>query len=298
MFGYIAPVLSVLDEDQRRRYRSAYCGVCHALRGLAGAPARSVLSNDLTFLALLLDSLYEPETELPDRRCGVHPVRAHQARSSDMIRYAARMNILLSWYKFQDQVMDEGALSGRAGQRWLRKAFEEVRACCPDQSRAVNDALTRLWAAEKNPSSSPDTLCNLSGAMLGAVFVPRPQDFWAPELYAVGAALGRFVYWMDAYEDLPADQRHHRFNPLVSCHDRPDYEHYCRQTMELFLSEAAAHFELLPLEKDLDLLRNVLYSGVWQRYWLLNQKKAGKHAAADMDSDKSPERRKDDGPNQ
>ena len=282
MFGYIAPVLSVMDEDQKRRYRGVYCGVCQSLRNISGAGGRSVLSNDLTFLAMLLNSLYEPETELRERRCAVHPLKTHPCQSSEMIRYAAEMNILLSWYKFQDSWMDDHAVSGRAGQRWLRKAAEEVRARHPAQSKAVEDALTKLWAAEKEAHPSPDLLCNLSGAMLGAVFVPRPEDLWAEHLYAVGAGLGRFVYWMDAWEDYAADQRRHRFNPLTGYHDRPDYEAFCKETLELFLAEAAEHFELLPLEKDLDLLRNVLYSGVWQRYWALNHAERGKGDAPDQ----------------
>ena len=271
MFGYIAPVLSALDDGQKARYRGTYCGVCQALRTDSGTAARSILSNDLTFLAILLNSLYEPETDQRNRRCAVHPLKAHPCCSSSMIRYAADMNILLSWYKFRDQWMDDRALRGRAGQRWLRRAADGVRQRRPAQAQAVDAALSRLWALEKEDAPSPDQLCNLSGAMLGAVFVPDPEDLWAGDLYAVGAGLGRFVYWMDAYEDFPADQRRHRFNPLSGYRGRVDYEDFCCRTLELFLAEAAEHFERLPLEKDLDLLRNVLYSGVWQRYWALNQ---------------------------
>ena len=280
MFGYIAPVLSVLDEDQKRRYRSVYCGVCESLRGTAGAMGRSILSNDLTFLALLLNSLYEPEAAQDDRRCAVHPLKPHPSQSSSMIRYAADMNLLLTWYKFQDQWMDDHAVRGKAGQRWLDKAAGDVRRRWPDQAQAVEQALSKLWEEEKQPNPEPDLLCNLSGAMLGAVFVPRKDDIWAPELYAVGAGLGRFVYWMDAYEDYGADEARKRFNPLHPYHGRPDYESFIHETLELFLAEAAEHFENLPLEKDLDLLRNVLYSGVWQRYWALKHpERRAKHAA-------------------
>ena len=62
MFGYIAPVLSVLSEERKQRYRSFYCGVCHALLKRHGQARRLSLSNDMTFLAMLLSSLYEPET--------------------------------------------------------------------------------------------------------------------------------------------------------------------------------------------------------------------------------------------
>ena len=42
------------------------------------------------------------------------------------------------------------------------------------------------------------------------------------------------------------------------------------------MAEAAKAFEFLPLEKDLDLMRNVIYSGVWQRYTLKTEKVKGK----------------------
>ena len=281
MFGYIAPVLSALNEDQKQRYRSVYCGVCHALRGLSGPAGRSLLSNDLTFLAILLNSLYEPDTESGAARCAVHPVRSHPYQVSAMTRYAAEMNILLSWYKFRDQWMDDHTLSGRAGQRWLQKKAAEISLRHPAQAQAVESALSQLWAAEKQENPPVDLLCNLSGAMLGTVFVPDPRDHWAEHLWGVGAGLGRFVYWMDAWEDYDADRRRHRFNPLVSCHSRPDYESFCLQGMELFLAETAAHFEVLPLEKDLDLLRNVLYSGVWQRYRALNHAERGADGVPD-----------------
>ena len=273
MFGYITPVLSVLSEEQKQRYRSVYCGVCHALKERHGQIGRLSLSNDMTFLALLLSSLYEPETSLTDARCGIHPVKKHPFFASSMIDYAADMNALLFFWKCEDQRMDDHSLIGKTGESLFRKAAEKVRKLWPVQADGVEKALAELWQEEKKPSPDPDRLCNLSGEMLGAVFVPRPEDVWAPVLRSVGNSLGRFIYWMDAWEDFDADQKKGRFNPLSGYHDRPDYEDFCKETLELLISEAANSFEILPLEQDLDLLRNVLYSGVWQRYTLINEKK-------------------------
>ena len=72
MFGYIHPVMSVLSDEQKLRYRSFYCGVCHALSDQYGQIRRLSLSNDMTFLAVLLSSLYEPEARLTKSRCAVH----------------------------------------------------------------------------------------------------------------------------------------------------------------------------------------------------------------------------------
>ena len=276
MFGYIAPDLSRLTEEQRHAYRTVYCGLCHALKERSGQSGRVSLSHDMTFLAMLLSSLYEPDTAERESRCALHPVKRHALRSSEYIDYAADMNILLFYLKCRDQVMDDASLSGRAGEKAFRKKAARIRSMYPVQDSEVEDALSRLWACEKSAQPDPDVLCNLSGEMLGACFVPDPDDIWAPQLRAVGEGLGRFVYWMDAWEDYDADLKAGRFNPLRAWHDRPDYEDFCRETLEMLIAEAAEHFELLPLEKDLDILRNILYSGVWQRYVLRMKNRYGK----------------------
>ena len=279
MFGYITPVLSVLSEERRQRYRSFYCGVCHALRKRHGQARRLSLSNDMTFLAMLLSSLYEPETASTSARCTLHPVKPHPYFSSPMIDYAADMNALLFFYKCEDQHMDDRSLVGKAGESLFRGAAEKVGKLWPAQAESVKRALAELWQEEKKPAPDPDHLCNLSGEMLGAVFAPKPDDPWSGVLRAVGAGLGRFIYWMDAWEDYDEDTKKGRFNPLTVYHSRPDYEDFCRETLELLIADAAGSFEVLPLEQDLDLLRNVLYSGVWQRYVIKTVRKHGKEDA-------------------
>ena len=219
MFGYIAPVLNALSEEQQQAYRAAYCGVCHALSRKTGAAGRITLSNDMTFLALLLTSLYEPEEEACRGRCAVHPLAPRPFVRSAMVDYAADMNLLLTYYKCQDQWADDHALAGRAGLRWLKPTLSRIDTAWPRQSRVVAESLAALWAEEKQPQPSPDRLCNLSGEMLGEVFVPDEKDLWAAELRELGRGLGRFVFWMDAWEDYDADRKRHRFNPLTGFHD-------------------------------------------------------------------------------
>lgn len=279
MFGYIAPVFSVLEENRKQRYRSVYCGVCHSLRNRYGVTGRISLSNDMTFLALLLSSLYEPQETEASARCAVHPLKTHAYVSSPMIDFAADMNALLFYYKCRDQLMDDRSLPGYAGEALFRKAAGLVRQSWPVQADQVERALSALWEEEKKPIPDPDRLCNLSGEMLGAVFVPDPDDLWSPVLRSAGTGLGRFIYWMDAWDDYDADRRKHRFNPLAAWHDRPDFDEFCRDTLEMLISEAAESVEILPLEQDLDLLRNVIYSGVWQRFTLKTSQKERKEDA-------------------
>lgn len=273
MFGYVTPVLSVLSEEQKKRYRSFYCGLCHSLRNRHGHVCRISLSNDMTFLAMLLSSLYEPESALAESRCVLHPLSKHAFLSSAMIDYAADMNALLFSYKCEDQRMDEHSMLGKAGESLFRKAAENVKRQWPEQADGVKGALEELWKEEAKASPDPDRLCNLSGEMLGAVFVPKPEDPWSRVLQSVGCGLGRFIYWMDAWEDYDEDLKKNRFNPLTAWHSRSDYEDFCRETLEVLIADAAESFEVLPLEQDLDILRNVIYSGVWQRYCRITDRK-------------------------
>ena len=276
MFGYIAPVLSVLTPEQKHRYRAFYCGVCHALMNRYGRAGRISLSNDMTFLAILLSSLYEPETRESAARCVLHPAKPHPFLSSPMIDYAADMNALLFYYKCVDQRMDDRSLRGRTGEALFRSALEKVREFRPAQAEEVEDSLNLLWEEEKKPAPDPDRLCNLSGRMLGTAFVPDPKDHWSPLLRSVGESLGRFIYWMDAWDDLEEDLKKGRFNPLAAYRDRPDYREFCDETLELLIAEGARSFEYLPLEQDLELLRNIIYSGIWQKYCRKNERSRGK----------------------
>jgi len=60
--------------------------------------------------------------------------------------------------------------------------------------------------------------------------------------------------------------KHNRFNPLKAFHDSPHFSDLCKDSLTLMIAETAEAFEVLPLVKDVDILRNVLYSGVWARY--------------------------------
>ena len=61
MFGFVVANQQALSPEELQRYRAVYCGLCRALGSRHGATARLTLTYDMTFLILLLNSLYEPE---------------------------------------------------------------------------------------------------------------------------------------------------------------------------------------------------------------------------------------------
>ena len=89
----------------------------------------------------------------------------------------------------------------------------------------------------------------------------------------MGDGLGRFIYLMDAYDDLPQDVKRHRYNPLKSYSEQPDYEEFCRSALMLPVADAARAFELLPVVRDADIIRNTLYSGIWSKYAAIQKRR-------------------------
>ena len=77
----------------------------------------------------------------------------------------------------------------------------------------------------------------------------------------MGEALGRFLYLLDASNDLRDDISRERYNPLIAQTDT-DFE----PILTMMIGECTREFEKLEVKRDLHLLRNVLYSGVWMKY--------------------------------
>jgi len=102
MFGNILPDPSCLSEEQNRRYRAGYCGLCRTLKTEYGLWPRLTLSYDMTFLLLLLSSLYEPEETWGEARCAAHPTKKHSYFQNRYSSYTAAINTVLTFYKCLD----------------------------------------------------------------------------------------------------------------------------------------------------------------------------------------------------
>ncbi len=262
MFGYVRPNLADMTEAQQFRYRAHYCGLCHAIGERHGQMARMALTFDLTYLTVFLSSLYEPEEHSGQARCMPHPVKAHRWARSRITDYAADMTIALTCHKCMDDWQDDRSLPAKTCAAWLKKSYAKVKADWPRQCEAIEQSLHDLGEVEARRDPSPDAAARCFGELMAELFV-MDEDYWAHALRAFGYSLGRYIYMLDAVCDYDKDLRKGSYNPVVLMGKRPED---MRDTLELLLGDASAAFEKLPLIQDEDVLRNILYSGVWQGY--------------------------------
>lgn len=262
MFGYVQANLSDLSQDEQTRYRAAYCGLCHTLGKRHGFTSRLSLNYDLTFLTLLLSSLYEPEEKSGECRCVVHPVKKHSFMINEYTEYAADMTVALTYYKCQDDWNDEKSVPRKCYASLLKTQYEQVKRNWPEQCTAIETSLFELSALEKNNLEDPDAAAHSFGRLMEAIFLYK-KDHWEKHLRTLGHGLGQYIYLADAAVDLEEDKKQGNYNPLKNLSTAPQE---LRQLLQTVLGDASRAFETLPLVQDIHLLRNILYSGLWIKY--------------------------------
>ena len=275
MFGYVVCNDKELKGRELDLYRSYYCGFCSVLKTKYGSLGQLTLSYDTTFLILLLTGLYEPQETDSETTCIAHPFEKHPTRVNSFSEYAADMNIILSYYSLLDDWSDEKKLKGLVLSRLL--AGKEKKACLTyaDKEAVIRDRLIRLHECEKKKDQDIDRVSGLFGDIMAEILACR-EDEWEEVLRRMGFFLGKFVYIMDAYDDLEKDRKNGSYNPLLKAAERPDYEDYVRQILTMMMAECCKTFETLPILQNADILRNILYSGVWSRYGQLQQQRERK----------------------
>ncbi len=274
MFGYINVNGKELSEENKEIYQSYYCGLCHKLKEFCGAKGQALLNYDMTFLVVLLTGLYEPQTDSEEFTCVLHPVKKRKALVNEIETYAAAMNVLLAYYNLVDDWKDERNYTKKTIASMFRSSYEKVEQMYPRQTAAVEDYIVKLGEYEQQKEKNIDLVAGLTGEMLGEIFAWK-EDEWYDELKTLGFYMGKFVYLMDAYEDRKKDEKKDSYNPLryLQTGDEKEYETLCRLMMTSMISECAKSFERLPVLLHADILRNILYSGVWSKYEYIQLKK-------------------------
>lgn len=274
MFGYININQKELSEESKKIYQAYYCGLCQKLKTNCGTKGQMLLSYDLTFLIVLLTGLYELENTETEFTCPLHPTKKRTVYINEATEYAADMNLILAYQNLLDDWKDEKSYTKKAFVKILDKDYTRIVSKYPRQVRALEEFMRKTAEAEMNKETNLDLVAGLTGEMLGEIMCWR-EDEWQEEMRTLGFYMGKFIYLMDAYEDYEADQKKNCYNPLVYMEKENDQEFdtFCKLLLTSMMSECAKSFERLPILLHADILRNILYSGVWSRYEYLQLRK-------------------------
>ena len=272
MFGYVRTDRGELRVREYEYYRASYCGLCRSMGKCTGQCSRMLLSYDFAYLANVRMQLSGTVPVFRRRRCMAHPFRRRaMMERNDQLDFCAAASTILAFEKCRDDVADEKGLARlSAGLRclFLKSAYRRAQKRAPELAVSVRAHLARLAEEEKKKTPSVDAVAAIFGELLADVTAYGLEGDAARLARKIGWQTGRFVYLLDALDDMEADLKKGRFNPfLLTWGGIPTSEEKAsiRDAVLNCLSDLEVAIDLLPQAKDptgMEIIRNILYLGM------------------------------------
>lgn len=266
MFGYVRINKMDLTFREYEHYKAYYCGLCKYLKRNHTELSRMTINYDITFLIVLLSSIYQPSAQVFHEKCIVDPVKKKKHIINEITEYAASMNILLAYYKLEDDVNDEGDIKSRLVRRAYGKSFKTAYDKYPQKADFIKTCLGELRSLEEDQSTSIDQTSNCFARLLEEIFDYK-DDEYRDRLRKVGFNIGKYIYIMDAYEDLDQDLEKGRYNPFSSYKDdREGLKVRVDKLIGMTLARLEEAIIDLDIKVNKSIIDNIIYSGVYLRY--------------------------------
>ena len=257
MFGYVKADLSKLNDEKTEQYRRVYCTLCESLKKHYGVFSRFLLNYDITFLALLkLNEANQSEQQCMHYCPYKFKKCAMLAGQEEVFFYCASVLIILAYEKILDNIRDEGFFK-KLLYRLLRfifhRKYRKAKRSYPDLCDKIRQNMI-LQAHYEAQLASLDKAAHPTADSLGLIFSEGDKE---SPLYYFGYMLGRWIYFIDAADDLEKDKKSGSFNPFFSGIE----EHRITQILNLSIGEAANAYVRIEKGQYSPIIENIIYEG-------------------------------------
>lgn len=284
MFGYIRPYKSELLVREYRQYKGVYCELCRVLGREYGPLTRFALSYDCAFYAMLALSVSGGGVQEQHKRCVCNPLKActYLPSPSDAYKKAAALCVLLTYHKLRDDLADGGFFSSLPSRLLMAIAApkaKKAKARYPFLAAEAEKAMEAQRQAE-GEQAGVDPCAEPTAKLLEAVFgdlagTGECSGSQRPVLERFGYFLGRWVYLMDAADDLEEDLREGSFNPFIrrlglegkkslTTEERAQADAACNAALNATAAQLLLALNLLELGDFAPIIQNVAGKGLPQ----------------------------------
>lgn len=266
MFGYIKINKMDLTFREYEHYRGYYCGLCKCLKDNHGEISRLSLNYDITFLVLILTAIYRPKSTIIEEGCITNPFKKKKKIINEITEYAASMNVLLTYYKLEDNVKDDNRLKDKIAYNVYKGRLKSAYEKYPKKAEFIKEQLEILYNLEQEKNTNIDLVSNTFGKLMSEIFAYK-EDEYESELRNIGFNIGKYIYLLDAYEDLDNDYKNGRYNPFIDYIDRKEeLKERVDKLISISLGMVSRRIDKLNLKVNTSIIENIIYSGVYLRY--------------------------------
>ena len=274
MFGYVRPNVPELKMLENQYYRAAYCGLCHSMQRQTGFVSRMTLSYDVTFLLLVRLAISGEKPNFVKKRCFAHPTKKRLTMVDNAsLQYCANVGVLLAAHKMSDDVSDENFLK-KLFATFLRTiiapAYKRAERAYSELNSEILSRLEELHTIERERPRSADLPARIFGELMGAVLSYGLEDEEKKRIAsAIGMQIGRWVYLIDALDDMNEDRKKGSYNPFLLLYDGKELDEEKKKDVKAALlgisKKAAAAVDLVDFEGRRDLcglIYNIISQGI------------------------------------
>lgn len=265
LLGYVRAYKPELRFREYDVYKGVYCTLCKTLLRRYSPLGQLFLSYDASFFALVLLSLQSDSLcEAPSRCCWNPMKKCLSCGRGDVQDFCADLSVLLFYYKISDDLHDRGfwrrmrSLLAFPIASLMRRKAARLRP----EADALVSRMMRTQREREAQNASLDAAAEPSADALASLAALRVDD---PSVRHFFYLLGRYVYLIDAVDDVRDDIRKQNFNPLKEAYLRePDaFYTYALGLLNLNIGELVKAFEALEVRRYRDIVYNVIFDGLY-----------------------------------
>lgn len=279
MFGYVRPQKWELLVREFDQYKGVYCSLCRQLGRRYGPVAKLALNYDCTFFSMTFIALSVREPGFERKRCTVNPLsKCTYCLERDKADAGAALTVIMTYFKIKDDIEDSPWYKKAAYRCLLPFAAPARRRAAkkyPEYDSIVSSAMEEQKKVEHGENPGVDGSAEPTANMLASLFTLLAEgEKNTPEarvLREFGYYLGRWVYLMDAADDLEKDVASGSFNPFAVRYGirRGDAGEKLRtakaganEVLNMTLARLGAAFQLMDLNSFAPVIRNVVLKGL------------------------------------
>lgn len=272
MFGYVRINKMDLTFREYENYKGYYCGLCKYLKENHGEISRLGLNYDITFLIVILTAIYKPKTNIFQEICIVSPFKKKKKIINEVTEYAASMNVLLTYYKLEDNLLDDKGIKDIFAYNLYKNKLNLAQSKYPNKAKVIKEQMNLLNKLEKEKDCNIDKVSNTFGELMSEIFAYK-CDKYEEDLKKIGFNIGKYIYILDAYEDLDEDYKKGRYNPFIEyINNKEELKQRVDRLISISLGLLASSIDNLNLRVNRGIIENIVYSGVYLRYKNILQK--------------------------
>lgn len=266
MFGYVLVHKPEMRVKEYETYKSVYCALCREMGRRYGILTRFTLSYDFTFFAVLCAGLTENEISAERKMCVCNPLKkCNYCVCENVFGLPAAASVITAYYKADDDRRDEKGIKKIRGAVMKLLLYASHKKAASDYTqieKICKNYICEQKKVEKNMECDTDAAAHPTAEMLSRLFsLITDNSDTSGKLGRLGYCLGRWLYFIDAADDMEKDKKSGSYNVFIK--NECDGEIIDRA---INLSETAVReaYSVITDDRLRPITENILYMGLYE----------------------------------